>query len=62
MEIIAAALEGLGNAIGAIAWATGLTYIVGFITKTYLIINQDATPEELKDWFNFVKKGGGSKL
>ena len=56
MEILAAALEGLGNAIGAIAWATGLTYIVGFVTKTWLIANGDCTPEELKGWFDFYKR------
>lgn len=56
MELLTAALEGFGNAIGAIAWATGLTYIVGFITKTWLITNGDAKPEELKGWFDFYKR------
>ena len=56
MEIIAAGLEAVGRAIAAVAWSTGLVYIVGIGTKTWLITNGDAKPEELKDWFNFFKK------
>lgn len=56
MEIVAAGLEAIGRAIAAVAWSTGLVYIVGLGTKTWLITNKDATPEELKDWFNFFKK------
>lgn len=56
MEIIAAAIEAAGRAIAAVAWSTGLVYIVGIGTKTWLITNGDARPEELKDWFNFFKK------
>lgn len=56
MEIIAAGLEAVGRAIAAVDW------IVGLGTKTWLITNGDATSEELKDWFNFFKKGGGNKL
>lgn len=56
MEIIAAAIEAIGKTIAAVAWSTGLVYIVGIGTKTWLITNGDARPEELKDWFNFFKK------
>lgn len=56
MEIIAAGLEAVGRAIAAVAWSTGLVYIVGIGTKTWLITNGDARPEELKDWFNFYKR------
>lgn len=53
MEIVASGLEIIGKAIVAV---TGLVYIVGLSTKMWLITNEDATPEELKDWFNFFKK------
>lgn len=56
MEIVAAGLEAVGRAIAAVAWSTGLVYIVGIGTKTWLITNGDAKPEELKDWFNFYKR------
>ena len=56
MEIIAVGLEAIGRAIAAVVRWIGLVYIVGIGTKTWLITNGDATPEELKDWFNFFKK------
>lgn len=66
MEIIATALEVFGRAVSAIAWSICLIYIVGIITKTVLIMNADADPEELKDWLNFGffngRKNGSGKL
>ena len=62
MEIIGEGLTALGSAIGAIATAYAFIYIAGIGTKTFLIYTGKATAEELKNWFDFVKKGGGNKL
>ena len=62
MEIIGEGLKALGGAVGSIATAYALIYIAGIGTKTFLIYTGKATAEELKSWFDFVKKGGGSKL
>lgn len=62
MEIIGEGLKALGSAVGAIATAYAFIYIAGIGTKTFLIYTGKATAEELKNWFDFVKKGGGNKL
>lgn len=62
MEIIGEGLKALGNAVGTIATAYAFIYIAGIGTKTFLIYTGKATAEELKSWFDFVKKGGGNKL
>lgn len=62
MEIIGEGLKAIGSAVGAIATAYALIYIAGIGTKTFLIYTGKATAEEMKSWFDFVKKGGGSKL
>lgn len=62
MEIIGEGLKAIGSAVGAIATAYAFIYIAGIGTKTFLIYTEKATAEEMKNWFDFVKKGGGSKL
>jgi short-subunit dehydrogenase len=62
MEIIGEGLKAIGSAVGAIATAYAFIYIAGIGTKTFLIYTGKATAEELKNWFDFVKKGGGNKL
>lgn len=62
MEIFGEGLKAIGSAVGAIATAYACIYIAGIGTKTFLIYTGKATAEELKSWFDFVKKGGGSKL
>ena len=62
MEIIGEGLKALGSAVGAIATAYAFIYIAGIGTKTFLIYTGKATAEELKNWFDFIKKGGGNKL
>jgi hypothetical protein len=62
MEIIGEGLKALGSAVSAIAAAYAFIYIAGIGTKTFLIYTGKATTEELKNWFDFVKKGGGNKL
>ena len=62
MEIIGEGLKAIGSAVGAIATAYAFIYIVGIGTKTFLIYTGKATAEELKNWFDFMKKGGGNKL
>ena len=62
MEVIGSGLTAIGSAVGAIATAYAFIYIAGIGTKTFLIYTGKATAEELKSWFDFVKKGGGSKL
>lgn len=53
MEIIAAGLEVIGQAIAAVAWSTAFIYIIGIGTKTWLIYTGKAKTEELKGWFDF---------
>ena len=62
MEIIGEGLQAIGSAVGTIAAAYAFIYIAGIGTKTFLIYTGKATAEELKNWFDFVKKGGGNKL
>ena len=62
MEIIGEGLKAIGGAVGTIAMAYMFIYIAGIGTKTFLIYTGKATAEELKNWFDFVKKGGGNKL
>ena len=62
MEIIGEGLKAIGSAVGAIATAYAFIYSAGIGTKTFLIYTGKATAEELKNWFDFVKKGGGNKL
>ena len=62
MEIIGEGLKAIGSAVGAIATAYAFIYIAGIGTKTFLIYTGKATAEELKNWFDFIKKGGGNKL
>ena len=62
MEVIGSGLAAIGSAIGTIATAYAFIYIAGIGTKTFLIYTGKATAEELKSWFDFVKKGGGNKL
>ena len=62
MEIIGEGLKALGSAVGAIATAYAFIYIAGMGAKTFLIYTGKATVEELKNWFDFVKKGRGNKL
>jgi hypothetical protein len=62
MEIIGEGLKAIGSAVGAIATAYAFIYIAGIGTKTFLIYTGKTTAEEMKNWFDFVKKGGGNKL
>jgi hypothetical protein len=53
MEIIGEGLIAVGHAVGAFAWATALVYIAGIVSKTILVMNGDAKPDELKSWTDF---------
>ena len=53
MEIIGEGLIAVGHAIGAFAWATASVYIAGIVSKTIIVMDGRAKPEELKDWTNF---------
>jgi hypothetical protein len=53
MELIGQGLIAIGEAIGDIATAVGMIYIVGIVTKTFLIFMDKVEPNELKDWFKF---------
>lgn len=50
MEIIGEGLIAIGQAISAFAWATALVYIAGIVSKTILVMNGNAKPEDLKSW------------
>ena len=58
LEIIGKGLEVIGNA--AVAWATafGFIYVVGILSKTFLIFMDKAKIEDFKNWFKFWEKTG----
>lgn len=60
MEIIGEGLKALGGACTAWAVAYIFIYGIGCLCKTFLIYNDKATPENLKDWYKFFRdrKGG----
>ena len=60
MEIIGQGLIAIGKAIGAWASAYATIYVVGILSKTFLIFMDKAKIEDFKDWFNFWSKKGGS--
>ena len=53
MEIIGEGLIAVSRAVGAFAWATALIYIAGIVSKTILVMNGNAKPDELKSWTDF---------
>lgn len=53
MELFGQGLIAVGGAIGDIAAAVGMIYIVGIISKTFLIYTDKAKAEDLKDWLKF---------
>ena len=53
MELIGQGLIAIGEAVGDIAAAVGMIYIVGIVTKTFLIFTEKVKVEDLKDWFKF---------
>ena len=62
MELIGQGLIAVGEAIGDIAAAVGMIYIVGIVTKTFLIFTEKVKIEDLKDWFKFgIWDGFGKK-
>ena len=62
MELIGQGLIAIGEAIGDIAAAIGMIYIVGIVTKTFLIFMDKVEIEDLKDWFKFgIWDGFGRK-
>ena len=62
MEILGQGLIAIGEAIGDIAAAVGMIYIVGIVAKTFLIYTDKVELNELKDWFKFgIWDGFGKK-
>lgn len=61
MEVIAAAIAAVGDAIAAWATAYAVIYVAGIGTKTFLIWSEKATAEELKTWFDFKILGRNDK-
>jgi hypothetical protein len=58
MEILGQGLDAIGNAIGAWATAFGFVYVVGILSKTFLIYMNKAKIEDFKNWFKFWEKTG----
>jgi hypothetical protein len=53
MEILAAALEGIGSIIGGVASAAAFVLVAGIVASTFLIYTDTCTLDEIK---NFLKK------
>lgn len=58
MEILGLGLQALGSAISAWATAFGFVYIIGILSKTFLIFMDKGKHEDFKNWFKFQEKGG----
>ena len=59
MEVIGLGLQAIGSAVGAWATAFGMIYVVGILSKTFLIFMDKGKNEDFKDWFSIFnnKKG-----
>ena len=58
MEAFGIGMQALADAVGSCALAFGTVYVVGFVTKTILIMNDKGTVADFKDWFKFCGKQG----
>ena len=58
METIGLGLQAIGSAVGAWATAFGFIYVIGILTKTFLIFMDKGTSADFKDWFKFWGKRG----
>lgn len=59
MEAIGLGLQAIGSAVGVWATAFGFIYVVGILSKTFLIFMDKGKNEDFKNWFNMFnnKKG-----
>ena len=59
MEAIGLGLQAIGSAVGAWATAFGFIYVVGILSKTFLIYTDKGNENDFKNWFNmFGNKRG----
>ena len=58
MEIIGLGLQAIGRAVGAWATAFAFVYIIGILSKTFLIYMDKGKNEDFKNWFKFWEKRG----
>lgn len=58
MEILGLGLQAIGSAVGACATAFATIYVVGILSKTFLIFMNKGTNEDFKDWFKIWNKKG----
>lgn len=59
METIGLGLQAIGSAVGAWATAFGFIYVVGILSKTFLIYTDKGKESDFKNWFNmFGNKRG----
>lgn len=56
MEILGTGLQAIGDAVAAWAVTVGVVYVVGLVTKTFLIFTDKGTTADFKDWFKFWGK------
>ena len=59
MEIIGLGLQAIGSAVGAWATAFGFIYVVGILSKTFLIFMDKGKNEDFKDWFSIFNRRRG---
>lgn len=59
MEIIGLGLQAIGSAVGHWATAFGFIYVVGILSKTFLIFMDKGKNEDFKDWFNIFNRKRG---
>ena len=58
MEAIDLGLQAFGHAVGVWATAFGMIYVIGILSKTFLIYMDKAKIEDFKSWFKFWEKTG----
>ena len=58
MEVIGLGLQAIGSAVGAWATAFGFIYVIGILSKTFLIFMDKGTNEDFKNWFQLWNKKG----
>lgn len=53
MEAIGIGLQAIGSAVGAWATAFGFVYVIGILTKTFLIYTGKGEKADFNNWFKF---------
>ena len=54
MEALVVTIAAIGKIVSSVVWSIAAVYIVGLITKTFLIFNGDADAKDLDSWMDFL--------